>query len=127
MLDEFIGYGVATMTFLSFAVALKDHSFIRVNLVLANIGLSARRWIEVASCTLGVVLFSGIGFYFWKLVARDFTRGTVSNSVAEVPLWIPEAIMLSGIFILVLQFAALTAKYAFGAPLPDIQNSQEEL
>ncbi len=122
VLDEFVGYGVATMTFLSFAVALKDNVFIRVNLVLANLGPLPRRGVEIVSCALGVLLFGFIASYFWKLVARDFSRGTVSNSVAEVPLWMPQALMLLGLVILILQFAALTVHYARGAPIIDGQD-----
>ena len=124
VLDEFIGYGVATMTFLSFAAALKDNVFIRVNLVLSNVGSVPRRWIEVLSCALGTVLFSVIAYYFGKLFLRDFLRGTVSNSVAEVPLWIPEFTLLLGIVILVLQFFLLTIRYARGAAILD---AREEL
>lgn len=124
VLDEFIGYGVASMTFLSLAAALRNGVFIRVGLVLSNVGPGTRRLIEILSCALGTALFGFVGYYFSKLVMRDFARGTVSNSVAEVPLWIPEGIMLCGVLILVLQFAALTVRFSFGAPILD---NREEL
>lgn len=122
VLDEFIGYGIATMTFLSFAAALKDKALIRVNLILSVTGPGTRRALEVASHALGALLFSYIALYFWKFVSRDYSRGTVSNSVAQVPLWIPEALMLTGLIVLILQFMVLTVHYARGAPIIDIQD-----
>ncbi|MCR9238476.1 MAG: TRAP transporter small permease [Alphaproteobacteria bacterium] len=121
VLDEFVGYGVASMTFLSLGSALKSQVFIRVNLLLANLPERPRRVVEVASHLAGVLLFSFLTFYFLKIVARDFSRGTVSNSIAEVPLWIPEAIMAVGLIIFVLQFATLSIGYLRGAPIVHVQ------
>lgn len=121
VMDEFVGYGVATMTFLSFAATLRDGVFIRVNLILTRLGERVRRALEVISCLAGTVLFSFLGFYFLRIVWTDFSRGTVSNSIMEVPLWIPEAAMAAGLFIFVLQFAALTVAVFLGAPINDEQ------
>ncbi len=121
VLDEFIGYGVATMTFLSLAAALKDNSLIRVNLLLAVLGEAPRRVIEVVSYLIGAALFGFIAAYFLKFAMRDFERGTVSNSVAQVPLWIPQATMLAGILILIIQFLVLAIHIVRGAPIADIQ------
>ncbi len=119
VLDEFVGYGVAAMTFLSFALALKDGTFIRVSLVTANLTPLPRRLLEIVSCLAGTLLFSFVSFYVLKLVIKNFSRGVVSNSVAEVPLWIPQSIILLGLGLLVLQFAVLTVKYSLGTAVVD--------
>lgn len=124
VMDEFVGYGVATMTFLAFAATLRDGVFIRVNLILARLGPRARRAVEVISCLTGTALFSFLSFYFLRIVWTDFKRGTVSNSIMEVPLWIPQAAMAAGLVIFVLQFAALTVAVLLGAP---INEQSEEL
>ena len=36
VLDEFVGYGIAAMTFLAFAATLKYGVFLRVEMLLAN-------------------------------------------------------------------------------------------
>ncbi len=120
VLDEFVGYGVAIMTFLSFALALRDGVFIRVALVTANLRPPARRVLEVISCALGTLIFGFVAFYLLKLVLKNFSHGVVSNSIAAVPLWIPQGLVLIGLVLLVLQFALLTIRYAFGAPIIDI-------
>ncbi|MCG8490115.1 MAG: TRAP transporter small permease [Sneathiellales bacterium] len=119
VLDEFVGYGVAVMTFLSFSLALRDGVFIRVNLVTANLGTKARQVLEIVSCAVGTCLFGFIAFYLGRLVLRNFDRGVVSNSIAEVPLWIPQSFVFLGLMLLVIQFASLTVKYASGAPVVD--------
>jgi len=124
VLDEFVGYGVAIMTFLSFSAALKSGTFIRVNLLIGNLDGRVRRGLEIVFCAGGSVLFSYLSFYLGRVVLRNFSRGTTSNSIAEVPLWIPQSLMLMGIGLLVLQFISLTIQYVRGAPILD---STEEL
>jgi len=124
VLDEFVGYGVAIMTFLSFSAALRSGTFIRVNLLIESLNGRFRRLLEVVFCAGGAVLFSYISFYLGRVVLRNFDRGTTSNSIAEVPLWIPQSLMLLGVGLLVLQFVSLTIQYLRGAPILD---SAEEL
>ncbi len=124
VLDEFVGYGIAIMTFLSFSIALKDGTFIRVNLLIAHLGGFPRRLIEVLFCLGGAVLFSYLTFYLGRIVWRNFDRGVTSNSIAEVPLWIPQSLMLVGLSILVLQFLTLAYSFFKGAP---ISKNTEEL
>lgn len=119
VMDEFVGYGVATMTFLSFAATLKDGIFIRVKMGVARMGPATRRLVEIGSCAVGTVLCAFLTWHILRIVIRDFTRGTVSNSIVEVPLWIPEAAMALGLTIFVAQFAALTIAVGLGLPLKD--------
>ncbi|MBO6827418.1 MAG: TRAP transporter small permease [Sneathiella sp.] len=124
VLDEFVGYGVAIMTFLSFSSALRSGTFIRVNLLIGNVNMKLRRGLEVLFCAGGACLFSYLCYYLGRVVIRNFERGTTSNSIAEVPLWIPQSLMLLGVALLVLQFISLTIQYMRGAPILD---SAEEL
>ncbi len=114
VLDEFVGYGVAAMTFLAFAATLREGVFIRVEMVLAHLGPKLRRLIEVISCVTGAVLFSGLTWYVAKLIYRNFDRGVISNSIAEVPLWIPQSFILVGLILLVLQFLTQAILVALG-------------
>jgi TRAP-type C4-dicarboxylate transport system permease small subunit len=101
VLDEFVGYGVAATTFLALPYAFERGELIRVNLLLNALDQAslARRLVEFlcVTATLWVIAFAIQ--YFWHSVSRNFARGTVSSSVAEVPLWIPEGLMLLGLAI----------------------------
>lgn len=121
VMDEFVGYGVATMTFLSFAATLRDGVFIRVKMGVARMGPKTRRLVEIGSCAVGTALFAFLTWHILRIVIRDFNRGTVSNSIVEAPLWIPEGAMALGLAIFVAQFAALTVAVGLGLELKDAE------
>jgi TRAP-type C4-dicarboxylate transport system permease small subunit len=106
VLDEFVGYGVAAMTFLSLGYALEEGALIRVQLLLTRSPPPARRGLEIvgAGLTLAVSLF--LNAHFWSSVSRNWSRGAVSQSIAEVPLWIPEGLVLLGLTLFALQLLA---------------------
>ncbi|MBT3143228.1 TRAP transporter small permease [Ruegeria litorea] len=118
VLDEFIGFAILSVTFLSLSWTLRDGSMIRVNLLTERLSTKARRWLEI-----GVALCaSGLGAFFctflWRNLAKNWKRGAVSESVAEVPLWIPDLIVFIGATLLILQLAAHALR-------PFIQTQQE--
>ncbi len=118
VLDEFVGYGVAAMTFLSLGHALESASLIRVNFLLIKLKNNiVRRVVEqiVVLLTLGLTLF--IARYFFKSIVRNFERGAVSETIAEIPLWIPEGLVLVGLIIMVMQLIAYTLKILSGQTL----------
>jgi len=120
VLDEFVGYAIASMTFLTLAYALKDGSLIRVNLLIGRLYGPSRRVLEISSSSLAFVLFSYILYFFFRTWKRDWDRGAVSGSIAEVPLWIPEGIVLIGLFLFVMQLLVYTIRTIFGGPLIDV-------
>ncbi|WP_025900066.1 TRAP transporter small permease subunit [Sneathiella glossodoripedis] len=124
VLDEFVGYGVAAMTFLAFAATLRDGVFIRVEMILAHLSPQPRRAVEVLSLLVGTALFSGLTWYVAKLIYRNFDRGVVSNSIAEIPLWIPQSFILAGLVLLVLQFVAQAISVALGADYAGMEGAK---
>ncbi|UCH74497.1 MAG: TRAP transporter small permease [Rhodospirillales bacterium] len=114
VLDEFVGYGVAAMTFLSLAYALNEDALIRVNIVLARTRGRTRLAFEIFSVavTLSITVF--IAAYFWRSVARNWKRGAVSESIAEFPLWIPEGLVLAGMTLFAIQLAAYLLRLIAG-------------
>lgn len=106
VLDEYVGYGIAAMTYLSLAYAFEEGSLIRVNLLLIRLHGRARRIVEYFCivATLGITVF--IAAFFWRSVKRNWDRGAVSESMAETPLWIPEALVLIGVVLFAIQLFA---------------------
>jgi TRAP-type C4-dicarboxylate transport system permease small subunit len=119
ILDEIVGYGVAASTFLALGYALEQGGLIRVNLLLKVLGEEgvARRTVEFVTIvlSLGVVGFQIA--YFWRSVTRNFGRGAVSETVAEVPLWIPEGIMMFGLAVFWLHLCVYLLRTVVGLPL----------
>ena len=122
VLDEFVGYAVTSMTFLSLAYAFNEGALIRVNLLLSQLGKRFRRMLEIGSSAFAFFLFAYLFVYFFRGWKRNWDRGTISGSIAEVPLWIPEGIVLIGLFIFVLQLFFYTLSVANGVNLTEVHS-----
>lgn len=104
ILDEMVGYGVAISTFLGLGYALQTGSLIRVSLITGMIKNNfLRRSFELISIALVVVINCLVLEGFWKSITRNFNRNAVSETVAQVPLWIPEGLVFIGLLIFTVQ------------------------
>ncbi|MGX1306018.1 TRAP-type C4-dicarboxylate transport system permease small subunit [Amorphus suaedae] len=106
VLSEFVGYGVAAVTFLSLGYALEHGSLIRVNLLIGRLEGRALRVFECLSALGALFVVSVLIRFFWISVERNWVRGRVSSSIAEVPMWIPEGLVLVGLAVFWLQLVA---------------------
>ncbi len=105
MMDEMVGYAIAAASFMALGQALARGTLIRMNLLLAVLPPEGvpRRVLEVFCIGFGLTGTGIAAFYFLKNATRSFTRGYVSETIAQVPLWIPEAFMVLGLGIFFLQ------------------------
>lgn len=120
VLDEFVGYGVAAATFLTLGYALENDSLIRVNLLISRLEGRSRRALEAISAVATLFAITVLIRFFWISVARNWTRGRVSSSIAEVPMWIPEGLVLLGLCVFWLQLLAYLLRQIAdtSAPVP---------
>ena len=118
-LDEYVGYGTASMTFLAAGYALQEGALIRVNILLARLqpNSQARRILEIFAGVMTLLVMGLLHWYFLISLMRNFNRGTVSETVAATPLWIPEAMVTVGITILLLRLSAYLLLICFGGPV----------
>ncbi len=103
VLDEFIGFAVMSITFLSLAWTLKSNAMIRVTLLTDVLPDRVFRILEVIVSATGCMLVSGLCVFLFRNMAKDWDRGAVSVSIAEVPLWIPDLIAVVGACLLAAQ------------------------
>lgn len=119
VLDEFVGYGVAASTFLALGYTLKTDGHIRVNILLSAIrNRTMAICLEVLCTTLALALTLYLMHFFWRSVSRNWSRGAVSDTVAQVPLWIPEGLVVVGLFILAFQLVARILQQLVDPPAP---------
>lgn len=123
VLDEFVAYGTAAITFLCLAYSLHDQALIRVGMLLNRLHGKKRIALELFSVSMMFAVVIFIIYYFWtKTFWRDLIRGTLSESIAEVPLWIPEIFALVGLLLFALQlFTMLLRLIVGGSPVTSTQ------
>ena len=115
VLDEFVAYATASITFLCLAYSLHDEALIRVNMLLSRFHGKPRLILELFSVATMIVIVIMVTYYFWvKTFWRDLVRGTVSESIAEVPLWIPEIFALIGLWLFGLQLITMFLRLIVG-------------
>ncbi|WP_136246872.1 TRAP transporter small permease [Halomonas borealis] len=102
ILDEYIGYGVAAMTFLGLPYALEQGGLIRVALVLKRLPRAWRWPLELFASLTALLAFGWLARYLTLAVERSFQRGIVSETLAQTPLWIPQGTVLVGLYLLCL-------------------------
>ena len=131
VLDEFVGYALGALIFLSLGYTLENDQLIRVNLLLSKVTSRVRRLLEVIAATLTLVLSTFFAWFFWLRIERHWSRDIVSNTIAEVPMWIPESLLLVGIIIFWLQTLAYLLRMLFltdemAHPYAKISRSEED-
>ena len=103
MADALVGHGVAAITFLAVAWALEQGSMIRISVVTRRLPANLRCGAEVFAIVGAEFLTVGLMVYQWRLVAKLWNRGSVSQHYLPIPLWLPEAIFFVGLALLALQ------------------------
>ncbi len=117
VLDEFVGYAVAAMTFMSLGYALDTGGLIRVDIALGRMGGKPRRFMELVCVVVTFAMTVFCAWWVWKDTARNWKRGAVSESVAEVPLWIPTGAVWLGLTLFALQLLIYFVRVVRGGPM----------
>jgi len=104
--DEFVGFAVAAATFLGLGHALRRGRLIRITLLTDRLPPALQRLAAMICGLTGLAVIGLLAAYVWRGLARDFTRGAVSTSLAEVPLWIPTSLVFAGLVVFLLQLVA---------------------
>lgn len=118
VLDEFVAYATAAITFLCLSYSLHDDALIRVGILLNKVRGKVRLTLELFSVAVTIGTFVYVMYYFWtKTLWRDLIRGRVSESIAEVPLWIPESFAVIGLALFLFELTVMFLRLIVG-PAP---------
>ncbi|WP_282605688.1 TRAP transporter small permease subunit [Pelagibius sp. Alg239-R121] len=121
-MDEFVGYAIGAMTFLSLAHTFKHRKHIRVSILQSFVRgkLAAAVELLCIALTFGITLF--LARFIWRTLARDFQRGTVSPTLTETPIWlIDSAIFLGLVFFLIQLLSSACSVVCDGVPKDRVQ------
>jgi TRAP-type C4-dicarboxylate transport system permease small subunit len=110
VLDEYIGYAVAIMTFLGLPYVLEKGGLIRVSLILDHIPKKYHWPLELFSSLITAGCFVWISIFWFINVKRSYNRGVLSDTLAETPIWIPEGAVLLGMWLIALTLVVRSLK-----------------
>ncbi|GGA81042.1 hypothetical protein GCM10011385_39120 [Nitratireductor aestuarii] len=117
IVEEYVAYGLGTMVFLGLGQAMRSGSLVRVDIVLGKLGPASRRCVEITACVAALIVMSFVLYYLSIRIGRDFSRGTISMTKAATKMWIPNAIVATGMAIFMLQVLVYGIGLCFGRRL----------
>lgn len=117
--EEFVGYGLATVVYLALGHSLNQGGLIRVDLVFSRLPTRVRRLTEITIILVTSTAMLFVTYFVGRSVLKHYERGTVSWTIAEVPFWIPEGIVLLGICLFLLQLIAYLLRILAGGDIVD--------
>lgn len=105
-MDEFVGYAVGAMTFLALSDTFRERKHIRVGIMLNLVRGRMAVLIETLCIllTFGMTVF--LARFIWRMLARDFQRGSVSPTMNEVPVWLLDGVIFLGLALFMIQLIA---------------------
>lgn len=105
-MDEYVGYAVGAMTFFALAHTFRSGRHIRVNLLISGLYGRAAVVVEVICILFTFAIGLFLARFIWRILVRDFTRGSVSPTMHETPMWIIDAAIFAGLVLFLVQLAA---------------------
>ena len=121
-MDEFVGYAIGAMTFLSMAHTFRNRKHIRVSIMQSFVQGKMAIIVELLciTFTFGITLF--LVKYIWRTLARDFQRGTFSPTLTETPIWLIDSTIFIGLVLFLIQLASTACTVAAeGVPQDQVQ------
>ena len=103
VVDEWSGSLLVMVTFLGLAYTMQSKGFLQIEFLLNRLSRRKRNLFNLFLILLALVYSFIIG---WKLILytwSNYSAGTVSVSISQTPLYIPQLFMPLGVALLILQ------------------------
>lgn len=102
VLVEFVGYGLAGLTFLAASSTMREGGLVRVSVLLERCGPGVRRVLDTI-CLVATIAAVALGAWFVGAdMWRSFERGYETDSLFPLPMWVPPLPLLLGMVVFLL-------------------------
>lgn len=105
-MDEYVGYAIGAMTFLALAHTFRERKHVRVTLLQKGISDRLAIFVELVCIAFAFAAGLFLARFIWRTLARDFSRGSVSPTLTETPIWIIDAAIFIGVVLFLAQLLA---------------------
>lgn len=102
---DFTGFLLAAASFLSLAYSLREGAHIRVVLLIGRIPSKFQKVVEFWCITFALFISVYFTWYSFQLTKESLIYNDLSSGMIAVPIWIPQAFMLLGLFVLSIALA----------------------
>mgnify|MGYP002713087209 CR=1 FL=1 len=99
---DFAGYFLAAATFFALASSFRHGAHIRVTLFLLRLPSRIRQVCELWSVAVALALSAYFTWYMVRLTYDSWRFHDLSPGLVPIPIWIPQAAMVAGLFVLTL-------------------------
>lgn len=113
---ELAAYAMAASTFLALANVLRAGHHIRVHLLIEKLPRRARRLLDLWTSLFTAVTLGYFALYTAEMVWDSFDYGAMSPGLLAIPLWIPQAAMALGLFLMALACVEDVVRLSRGEP-----------
>ena len=98
--NDLVAWSCAAASFFAMAHAFKHGDFVRVTLLLDNVGPRLRRTLEIASLAIGAVSVAYLTWSAWRFTYESFVFDELAQGLLPVPMWIPQSSFALGSLLL---------------------------
>lgn len=117
---EFSAFAMGVAMFFGLAYTLRTGGHIRVSLLASSIPDRAAHWIDVLCTVFAIGIAGFITNAVAQLAWRSYISGSVSATISETPLYIPQTAIAIGALWLTIQLFARLIRLLTGAPAEDM-------
>ncbi|MEN9773194.1 MAG: hypothetical protein RL322_264 [Pseudomonadota bacterium] len=100
--DEIGGYAVLLLSFFGMAIALRRDALFRVDVLIDRLRTRTRAGLLLIYDLVALGFAAILCWQLGSLALRSFDRAITAPTILRTPLWIPQALMACGVFLLVL-------------------------
>jgi TRAP-type C4-dicarboxylate transport system permease small subunit len=127
---EFSGYLLVCIAYMSSPHALYIGRMTKVDLILSKVGPRTKKTLTILAHAISLVYLVIMLRESGKLVYNSFTLNWRSSTQLRTPLWIPQAILPAGVFLMVATNVLLLIQAVITkpeAPKPRVKLSDDEI
>ncbi|MCO5145043.1 MAG: TRAP transporter small permease [Aquamicrobium sp.] len=118
-LESYAVYCLAASMFLALASTMNRGEHIRVTLLLERLSPGAGRKLDIAAHLVGTALVGWMAWAMTRLVLYSYQYNDISLELDATPLWIPQSVVMLGVWAFLLATVDRTVRLLFGVARTD--------
>lgn len=112
--EEYTAYGLIVLTFLPLAWTLQQRGHLSIDLIVSRLSGRKASQLNVVTASVSIMTVGVMLWHGWRLALQNYQRGVNAPTYTMTPLWIPQAFIVIGLALFLLQIVAYIAELVGG-------------